>query len=80
MTENVAKQLELPALPSGPPKAMTARDLERLLQEAARNPSNVLAARNVALILFLRDTGCRLCGVAGLRVENLNLTTGRALV
>ena len=80
MTENVAKQLELPALPSGPPKAMTARDLERLLQEAARNPSKVLAARNVALILFLRDTGCRLCGVAGLRVENLNLTTGRALV
>lgn len=77
---NAARKLELPALPSGPPKAITAKDLEKLIETARHSATKVLSARNVALILFLRDTGCRLCGVSGLRLENLDLENQRAVV
>lgn len=77
---NVARKLELPPLPAGPPKAITPRDLEKLIETARRSATKTLSARNVALILFLRDTGCRLCGVAGLRLEHLDAANCRALV
>jgi site-specific recombinase XerD len=77
---NVARKLELPTLPAGPPKAITPRDLEKLIETARHSATVTLSARNVALILFLRDTGCRLCGVAGLRLEQLDTPNCRALV
>lgn len=80
LENNPARKLELPTLPSGPPKAITAADLEKLVETARHSSTRVLSARNVALILFLRDTGCRLCGVAGLRLEHLEIDQKRAVV
>lgn len=74
LSANPADRLELPRLPMEPAKGITPADMRKMIA-AARASS-----RDYALCLFLADTGARVGGVAGLKGEDLDFTTGRALV
>jgi integrase/recombinase XerD len=65
--QNPARRLELPPLPDEPPKGISPADLSKILRVAEANP------RDLALVLFLADTGARVGGVAGLRWEDVSL-------
>lgn len=71
---NPARHLRLPSLPKQPPKAISTKDRDRLL-EAAKPDS-----RDYAIVCFLADTGCRVGGLVGLQLSDLDLETGRAVV
>lgn len=71
---NPAQRLELPPLPKEPPKAISDEDIQKML-DVARN-----STRDVALIWFLRDTGCRLGGAATACLRDLDLETGTVIV
>lgn len=75
LTRNVARDVPLVKLPPQPPKALTDDDLARIL---ARLPAEDV--RNRAIILFLVDTGCRVGGIVGLRVDDVDVTARVALV
>lgn len=66
VTENPMNRIRLPKLPDQPPKAINELDLKTLIEVAAKNNP-----RDLAIILFLADTGCRISGVAQLRIENV---------
>lgn len=63
-------------------KAMTDEELAKLLDHALNHPRKTFLyrTRDYALILFLADTGCRIGGAAGVRVEDVDLEHGRAKV
>lgn len=72
-----AALLEFPKLPQGePPKAISDEDLERLLAVALREK----LPREYALLRLLAETGCRLGGLLGLRLGDINLERRRAWV
>jgi len=64
----------MPRLPDPDPKAITTEDLTAIL-EAARS-----SRRDYAIVLFLADTGCRLAGITGLRIQDLDLERSEATV
>lgn len=72
-----AVDLRKPQLPDEPPKAISKRDMLKLLQEAKHTK---YSQRDYALVSFLADTGCRLGGLVGLRLQDLDVETGRATV
>lgn len=74
LATNPAQRLELPPLPKEPPKAISDEDIQKMLHMAR------VSARDVALIWFLRDTGCRLGGAATARLQDLDLERGIVLV
>lgn len=74
LAANPAQRLELPPLPKEPPKAISDEDIQKMLDVAH------VSARDVALIWFLRDTGCRLGGAATARLQDLDLERGIVLV
>lgn len=71
-----ADRLPLPKLPMGEaPKNISDENLEILLNAARKkNP------RDYAIIRFLADTGCRRGGIAGLKLEDVNLDRFEAVV
>lgn len=69
-----ARRLELPALPKGPPKSISDADVAKMLDAVSESP------RDLALLWFLRDTGCRLGGVATARLRDLDLDRGTVIV
>ncbi len=69
-----AHALKLPLLPEQPPKAVLPKDLEHFLAATRHDPLEY------ALISFLADTGCRIGGLVNLRLAELNLEAGSALV
>lgn len=69
-----AARLKSPHLPDCPPKAITPDDLRRLLETAKPD------ARDYAIVCFLADTACRVGGLVRLRLTDLDLGNGRALV
>lgn len=71
---NPAARLELPPLPKGPPKNISESDALKLL-DAAR-----ASARDTAILWFLIDTGCRLAGVTRVKLRDLDLAHGTAVV
>lgn len=72
---NPAHGIKMPKPPRGrQPKAISEHDLRRMI-EAARAD-----ARDLALVLFLADTGCRRGGLVGLRLGDLEIDHGRAWV
>jgi site-specific recombinase XerD len=71
---NPAILLKQPPLPEQPPKALLPEDLARLLAVAHDDP------RDYAIVCFLADTGCRVGGLVGLLLADLNFETGRAVV
>lgn len=70
-----AVRLALPRLPDEPPKGITDGDLALMIRAG-----RLSGARDYALVLFLADTGCRVGGLCGLRVEDVDLDRKRAIV
>lgn len=71
---NPAARLELPRLPRGQVKGIGQADLVAILEVAADSP------RDLAVAWFLYSTGCRVGGVANLRLGDLDMEHGRARV
>jgi len=74
LSNNPALRLELPKLPKVGCKGIADDDLARMMQAARASP------RDLALVFFLASTACRCAGAAGLRVGDLMLKRGRAIV
>lgn len=72
LVDNPAKVLKVQRQPKGrEPKAVSLDDLVAMLQTTAGNePAQV---RDRALLLFLADTGCRIGGLVGLRLADVDL-------
>ncbi len=70
-----AQRLKMPPKPEEPPKAVSDEDLQKFLKEA-----RATSPRDYAIVCFLADTGCRVGGLIGLTLEDLNLVHGRATV
>jgi len=68
-----SRRLKLPRAPDQEPKAISREDVERMIEAA-------LTARDRAIVEFLADTGCRVGGLVGLRLSDLDLERGRAVV
>lgn len=76
LDKSPARKLEPPTLPKGePPKAITDVDMKKILR-AAWNSS----ARDRAVVWLLAESGCRVGGLVGLRLEDVNLAEHWALV
>lgn len=71
---NPAQRLELPRLPKVGYKGIDDDDMAKMLRAAQGNP------RDLALVFFLASTACRVAGAAGLKVGDLLLKRGRAVV
>lgn len=80
LDRNPALGLDTPKLPPPEPRSATPEDLDKLIEAARNSNTRILSKRNVAVILFLRDTGCRLCGIAGLELRQLDVERREALV
>lgn len=70
---NPARLLRMPRTPRLLPRGISTCDFERLL---AATDSD----RDAALLLVLRDTGCRSAEIAGLRVRDVDIGKGIAVV
>lgn len=78
VVQNVALRLKRPRIPKQAPKEVAESDLMALLRVArtwGRYPK-----RNHALVLFLAETGCRVAGLVNLRVSDIDLEKGQAMV
>jgi site-specific recombinase XerC len=67
-----------PHVPENPPEVLSLQAVDRLLKTCAGQ--DLQDRRDAALIRFMLDTGARLAGVAGLRVEDLDLDQQAAWV
>lgn len=68
---NPSRRIKVPKVPRDEPKAYNVEDLQRLLAATAGDDPPDL--RNRAIILFLADTGCRVAGVAGLKLADVDM-------
>lgn len=75
---NPARRIKGSKPKRGEPKGISREDLRAILKATAGDAPNEI--RNHALILFLADTGCRVGGLVGLRLADLDLDAGTALV
>lgn len=75
---NPAARLKVPAVPRGEPKAYQRSDLVALLRATAGDTP--LQRRDRALLLVLADTGCRVGGLAGLRIGDVEPDRSRARI
>lgn len=73
--DNFYWRIKLPKLPQPMPKAVEISDVVKLLEACQGTPGE---ARDRAVILFLLDTGCRVGGLCGLKIEDLDLGVLRA--
>ena len=73
---NPAARLELPKLPRAGRKGLSLLEMQRMI-EAARSAG---IARDYAVVMFLACSLCRVGGLVGLRLGDLDLERGRALV
>jgi len=64
------KRIKLPKIPPAEPKGVEIEDVRKLLSSCE---STVMGKRDRAIILFLFDTGCRVGGLCGLTMEELDL-------
>jgi len=76
-SQNPALRLKRQRLPRTVPKEISDNDLAVLLK-AAR--SSNYPERDYAILLFLAGTGCRVGGIVSLRLTDLDLERGRAIV
>lgn len=72
--QNPARRLEKPHVPKNRPKGISTLDRDKLLAEAGDDP------RARLIILFLSDTGCRVAGLAGLLLDDIDLEAGWATI
>lgn len=79
ITSNPARGLAMPKLPKGrAPKAISVADFLLLL--AAAEGDDLEAVRDQAMLKFLAETGCRVGGLIGLRLQDVDLVNGTAYV
>jgi integrase/recombinase XerD len=78
LTDNPARRLKLPKLPDKEPKSISLDAFEALL--AATEADSIANRRDRAILLMLADTGCRVGGLVGLRVADLDLDHNQARV
>jgi len=76
-SQNPAARLKRQRIPRTIPKEMSDDDLRAILQESRKS---MFPQRDYALILFLAGTGCRVGGLVGLRVGDLDFERRRAVV
>ncbi len=74
LPENPAARLELPQLPDYKPRGISAEDRDKLLKACLYYP------RDYAIVMFLSDTACRVGGLSGLKLTDLDLDRRRAVV
>lgn len=74
LATNPAARLQIPDVGNEPPKGIAEGDLVKMFDAAKSSP------RDYALLLFLADTGCRIGGVVGLTLSDLDLDERCALV
>ena len=72
---DLGQRMKLPPLPSQPPKAVDLADLEKLIKVAQESCS-----RDLAIVYFLADTGCRVGGLCSLTMDRLFLHERKAEV
>ncbi len=75
---NPARRIKTPHPRRVIPKGITHADLGRLLDST--KAGGLLDLRDRAIMLLLADTGCRLSGLCGLRLSDVELEARRALV
>lgn len=75
LATNPAQRLKLPRLGDQPPKAVTPADMRAMLETAQAG-----SPREYAILCVFVDSGCRVGGLVGLRVADVDLGSGRAAV
>ena len=75
-TTSPVAMLNKPPLPDAPPKAIAEADMQKMVQAAEESGQ----CRDYAIVCLLADTACRVCGLAGLKMSDLDLKRGRATV
>lgn len=75
LPENPAARLKQPKLRRGEPKAASMDDLLKLLDASAGD--DAVSLRNRAMLLVLADTACRVGGLVGMRLSDLDLAAGK---
>jgi site-specific recombinase XerD len=78
LAANPARRIKGSKPKRGEPKGISREDLRLLLRATAGDEPNQI--RNHALITFLADTGCRVGGLVGLRLADVDLEARTALV
>lgn len=71
---NPAEDLEKPRLPQQPRKGIAPEAAEKMITASKINP------RDYAILLFVRDTGCRAGGIYNLLTSNVDLKHNKALI
>lgn len=69
-----AVDLEKPKLPKQPRKGIAPENSQKMLKESMVNP------RDYAILLFVRDTGCRAGGIYNLLSSNLDIKHNKAVI
>lgn len=67
ISNNPALRLEIPPLPSETKQGISDDDAEKMVRASRMSP------RDYAILVFIRDTGCRIGGLTSLKISNLNL-------
>jgi site-specific recombinase XerD len=75
IADNPAARLKQPKPRRGEPKAASMEDLLKLLD--ASEGDDPVSVRNRAMLLVLADTACRVGGLVGMRLADLNLDAGQ---
>jgi site-specific recombinase XerD len=78
LATNPAARLKGSKPKRGEPKGIGREDLRRLLSATAGDAPNLV--RNRAILLFLADTGCRVGGLVGLRLVDVDMEGRTALL
>ena len=78
ITINPARRLKYEAIGSYEPKAVALEDFKQLLRAIGRHSRKPI--RDLAITLFLFDTGCRVGGLCGLKMSDLDLKNQTAYV
>jgi site-specific recombinase XerD len=78
LNKNPAARIRVPQPRKREVKAISREDLLAIL--ATTNSGSVIDKRDKAIILMLADSGARVGGVCGLRVQDLDLDNGTAVV
>jgi len=73
------ERIRIPRRAEQPVKAIALDDIQKMIKVAAEDES-AFGVRNLAMILFLTDTGCRAAGICGLTLDRLDLASHRAIV
>jgi integrase/recombinase XerD len=75
---NPAQKIKFPQPKCDKPKSISLEDMLALLETT--NGGDIANLRDRAIILFLADTGCRVGGLCGLRIQDVNFEEKEATV